>query len=355
MTLGEATPPNKTGTSTSDREQESPEKTDKASKARAALRRLTGSASTGTLGLLLIIVLLFTFLAGDRFFTVFNLRNIAIDTSGLLIIAVGMTFVIIVAGIDLSVGAVLVFSCVVGAKVMIAAEGSPLQLGIGLVATLAAGLFWGVINGVLIAKASLPPLIVTLGTLSMALGLAYVISGGFDVRGVPAELNRILGAGSTLGIPNLVLIAAVVAAASWALLSLTKFGRHTFAIGSNIEAARRSGISVDRHLIKIYAMSGLLAGLAGYLNLARFQTTTLAGHSNDILQAITAVTLGGTSLFGGVGTIVGTVIGAFIPAVLRNGLVVLGIQPFWQQVVVGAILIAVVYADHLRRKARQRR
>jgi len=317
--------------------------------------RIFAATSLGTFMLLVLIVILFALLAGDRFFTTFNLRNIAIDTSGLLLISVGMTFVIIVAGIDLSVGAVLVFSAVIGAKAMIAAEGSPLQLWIGLAATVLAGLAWGIVNGILIAKASLPPLIVTLGTLSIALGLSYVISGGFDVRGVPPELNATLGTGSVLGIPNLVLVSAIVAAVAWVLLTQTRFGRHTFAIGSNLEAARRAGIAVERHLITVYAMSGLLAGLAGYLNLARFQTTTIAGHSNDILQAITAVTLGGTSLFGGVGTIVGTVIGTFIPAVLRNGLVILGIQPFWQQVVVGAMLIGVVYLDHLRRRARQKR
>jgi ribose transport system permease protein len=133
----------------------------------------------------------------------------------------------------------------------------------------------------------------------------------------------------------------------------TRFGRYTYAIGSNEEAARRAGIAVDRHLIKIYGISGLLAGLAGYLTLARFATTTIAGHTTDNLQAIAAVVIGGTSLFGGIGNIIGTVVGVFIPAVLQNGFVILRVQPFWQQVAVGAVLVLAVYLDQLKRRSRE--
>jgi ribose transport system permease protein len=146
-----------------------------------------------------------------------------------------------------------------------------------------------------------------------------------------------------------VIIAAVVALIGAIVLAQTRFGRYTYAIGSNEEAVRRSGVNVDRHLIKVYALAGMLAGLAGFLSLARFGTTTIGGHSTDNLDAIAAIVIGGTSLFGGVGTIVGTVIGVFIPAVLRNGFVIVGVQPFWQQVAVGAVLIAAVYFDQVRR------
>jgi ribose transport system permease protein len=135
---------------------------------------------------------------------------------------------------------------------------------------------------------------------------------------------------------------------------VTRFGRHTYAIGSNPEAARRVGINVDRHLIKVYALSGLLAGVAGVLSLARFSTTTIASHSTDNLSAIAAVVLGGTSLFGGVGTVAGSVIGVLIPAVLKNGFVIIGVEPFWQSVAVGAVLIIAVYLDQLRRHAQDR-
>ncbi len=133
------------------------------------------------------------------------------------------------------------------------------------------------------------------------------------------------------------------------VLAQTRFGRYTYAIGSNMEGARRSGVNVDRHLIKVYALAGTLSGLAGYMALARFGTTSISGHSTDNLNAIAAVVIGGTSLFGGIGTILGTVFGVFIPVVLQNGFVIVGIQPFWQQVAVGAVLIGAVYLDQLRR------
>jgi ribose transport system permease protein len=133
------------------------------------------------------------------------------------------------------------------------------------------------------------------------------------------------------------------------ILHRTRFGRHTYAIGSSEEAARRVGLKVDRHLIKIYAISGVVAGVAGILSLAQFGTTAIAGQSQTNLNVIAAVVIGGTSLFGGVGTIFGTVVGLFIPAVLQNGFVIVGVQPFWQQVAVGAVLVIAVYVDQLRR------
>ena len=139
------------------------------------------------------------------------------------------------------------------------------------------------------------------------------------------------------------------------VLALTRFGRHTYAIGSNEEAARRAGINVDRHLIKVYALQGILAGLAGFLSLARFSTTTIGGHDTDNLQSIAAVVIGGTSLFGGIGTMLGTVFGVFIPAVLNNGFIIVGVQAFWQEIAVGAVLIGAVYLDQLRRRSQDQR
>ena len=189
----------------------------------------------------------------------------------------------------------------------------------------------------------------------MALGSALLITGGVDQRDVPFRLIDTIGSGRAFGeIPYLVLIAAAVALVFGIILAATRFGRYTYAIGSNEEAVRRSGVNVDAHLIKVYAIGGTLAGLAGFMSLARFGTTTIGGHSTDNLDAIAAVVIGGTSLFGGIGTIVGTVVGVFIPSVLRNGFVIVGVQPFWQQVAVGAVLIVAVYLDQLRR-ARYRR
>jgi ribose transport system permease protein len=322
---------------------------------RGALRRRLTETTTWTFLILLGIVAGFAVLRFEQFATVFNFRNIAVDASGLLIIAVGMTFVIITAGIDLSVGSVLVFSGVIAAKVMLALGGQGWgAIGAGMAAGMAAGLAWGVVNGVLVTKARVPPLIVTLGTLGMALGSALLITGGIDVRGIPLELTTTIGIGRLVGVPYVVIIAAVVTAIGAVTLAMTRFGRYTYAIGSNAEAARRAGINVDRHLIKVYALSGLLAGMAGMVSLARFATTTIGGHSTDNLAAIAAVVLGGTSLFGGIGTVLGTIVGVFIPAILQNGFVILGVQPFWQQVAVGAVLIVAVYIDQLKRRAQER-
>jgi ribose transport system permease protein len=305
---------------------------------------------------LMAIFAVFALLEPDAFFTISNVRNMLIDASILLVVAVGMTFVITTAGIDLSVGSVVVFSSVVSAKLMesIGGEGWGVALaGLGL--ALAAGLGWGIVNGLLVAKARIPPLIVTLGTLGMALGSALLITKGVNVRSVPLVMSVDLGIGRLWGqIPYLVVIALAVTIAAGVALGLTRFGRYTLAIGSNEEAARRAGINVGRHLIKVYAIAGLLAGLAGWLSLARFATTQIAGYDTLNLQAIAAVVIGGTSLFGGIGTIFGTTVGVFIPIVLQNGFVIVRVQPFWQQVAVGGVLIAAVYVDQLRRRARQR-
>jgi ribose transport system permease protein len=319
-------------------------------------RVLTGSSTQ--IGLVLVgLLVAFSVLYPDQFTSADNIRNIATDAAVLLVLSTGMTYVIITSGIDLSVGGVLVFAGVVGAKIMNSVGGNGWGvLLIGLAACLIAGLAWGALNGFLVAVAKIPALIVTLGTLGMSLGAALLITGGVDVRSVPFKLVDDIGTGRFASqIPYLVLIAVAVAVVGGIVLGLTRFGRYTYAIGSNEEAARRAGIGVNLHLIKVYALAGLLSGLAGYLSLARFGTTTVGGHDTDNLNAIAAVVIGGTSLFGGVGTILGTVIGVFIPAVLQNGFVIAGVQPFWQQVAVGAVLIAAVYLDQLRRRALARR
>jgi ribose transport system permease protein len=310
------------------------------------------AGSSTWIGLILVgLIVIFSALRFEEFFAVSNARNIATDAAVLLVLATGLTFVIITAGIDLSVGSVLVFSGVVSAKLMSAIGGDNWGVMIvGLLTALAAGFAWGSLNGVLVAKAKIPPFIVTLGTLGMALGAALLITGGVDEREVPFKLVDTVGSGRLFNqIPYLVLISAGVVVVFGIVLAKTRFGRYTYAIGSNAEGARRAGVDVDRHLVKVYALGGTLAGLAGFMSLARFATTSIGGHATDNLNAIAAIVIGGTSLFGGVGTILGTVFGVFIPAVLQNGFVIVGVQPFWQQVAVGAVLIGAVYLDQLRR------
>jgi ribose transport system permease protein len=320
-------------------------------------QRLVSGSSTW-IGLILVgLIVVFSLLEPDSFVDSANFRNIATDAAVLLVLASGMTYVIITSGIDLSIGGVLVFSGVVAARAMNAAGGNNwgvIILGLGV--ALAAGLAWGIVNGFVVAKGRIPPLIVTLGTLGMSLGAALVITGGVDEREVPFKLVTTIGTGRAFDqIPWLVIIAFAVALVFGVVLASTRFGRYTYAVGSNEEAARRAGIAVDRHLIKVYGLMGTLSGLAGFLSLARFSTTTIGGHDTDNLQAIAAVVIGGTSLFGGIGTMLGTVFGVFIPAVLQNGFIIVGVQVFWQQIAVGAVLIGAVYLDQLRRRSQDQR
>lgn len=325
---------------------------------RADLGRRLRHAATSSPGylsvLLLLLFLVFSALRPDAFPSAINLRNITLDASTLLVMSVGMTYVMIAAGFDLSIGSVLVFAGVVSDLVMTGLktdDGSTIVIGLGV--ALLAGLAWGVLNGLLITQARVPALITTLGTLGAALGVSQLMTNGIDIRSVPLTLIK-FGTSGVLGVRWIVVVAAAVSVAGAIILHLTKFGRHTFLIGSNAEAARRAGINVNRHMLTLYALSGLLAGLAGWLSLARFATTTIEGHSTDALQVITAVVLGGTSLYGGVGTIVGTVIGVFIPSVLQNGFVIINVEPFWQEVAIGVALVAAVFVDQLKRSQRER-
>lgn len=320
--------------------------------ARPPVARVLAHPTTTMLLVLIGIAVFFAARAPSAFPTVDNARNLSADAAILLVLAVGATFVIVTAGIDLSVGSVLVFSSVIGAKAMerYGGEGVDTML-IGLVAALVAGVAWGLLNGMLVAKLKVPPFVVTLGSFGAAYGFALIITNGVDARSVPVRLVD-FGNGRLLGIPEIALVAIVVTIAFGTLLSQTRFGRHTYAIGSNPESARRAGINVDRRLISIYTIAGLLAGLGGFLSLARFGTTTVAGHTTDNLQVITAVVIGGTSLFGGSGAMLGTAVGVFIPIVLANGFIVLGVLPFWQYVAVGAVLVLAVYLDQRRRARR---
>jgi ribose transport system permease protein len=315
--------------------------------------------------LLIALIAIFTTLRPEQFGSGFNLSMLAINAAILLVLSVGQTFVIIAGGIDLSVGTVLVFASIASAQVMLRISGAAggtygtTQGGwgvvfVGLIVVLASGAFWGAINGVLVAAARIPPLIVTLGTFGMALGFAQILTNGTDIRAVPEILVDAIGSGAIAGVPVLVVIAAAVAVVGAVVLHLTRFGVHVFAVGSDKEAARRAGIKVGRKLVAIYVLSGTLAGLAAMMSTARFATTTIGGHAMDNLSTISAVVLGGTSLFGGIGSIAGTVVGVFIPIVLLNGFVILGIPPFWQTVATGAVLILAVWIDQLKRRARER-
>jgi ribose transport system permease protein len=325
--------------------------------------------------ILLIIIAIFALFEGTSFLSLRNFNEIVIDSSQLLVLTVGMTFVIITAGIDLSVGSILILSSVVAAQVMVALSGTPEQIAlfefpnqhvgipVGLAAGVATGLICGLVNGLLITRLQMPPFIVTLGMLGIALGLGQLLSGGTSVPNVPPAVQTDIGlyevvavdvAGQHLRLTPPVIIALVIALVAAIVLNRTRFGRYTYAIGSNAAASRRAGIDVNWHLIKVYGLSGLLSGVAGAMDLLRFGTASVGSHQADNLAAISATVIGGTSLFGGIGTIGGSVVGAFIPTVLRNGLVISRVPPFWQNVAIGAVLILAVYLDQRRRRAEER-
>lgn len=295
------------------------------------------------------LLVIFTLLAGGSFASIANARNISMSASILLLLALGQLFVVITGGIDLSGGAILVFAGVIASKVMNSLGGESLfAIVAGLGCGVLAGAAWGLINGLMVTKARIPALIATLGSMGMAMGLALVITDGIDDR-APLTLATQLGVGRAFGVvPWIVIIAGSVAILMAIILNQTKFGRYTFAIGASTPAAERTGIRVDRHLMMVYGLAGALAGLAGFLALARFGTTTISGHVEDNLKAITAVVLGGASLLGGIGTVTGTVIGALIPVVLLNGFVITGVQAFWQQFAIGLVLVVAVYLDRQR-------
>ncbi len=317
--------------------------------------RIRSRQTTWIFLVLVVIVAFFAIKGGDRFASASNFSLISQNLVVLAVLGVGMTFVIITAGIDLSIGSVMVFSSVISAEVMSsmnAGTGAGLVILAGIGAAVASGAVWGWINGFLIAKGKIPPLIVTLGTLSAALGLAQVITSGNNISIASVTSLTDLGLYQRLlGVPALVFVALIIVIIGAVILHKTRFGRYTFAIGSNEEAARRVGIKVDRHLTLIYLYTGALAGVGAVMYLAQFGTTTIAGATLTNLNVITAVVIGGTSIFGGIGTMFGTVVGLFIPAVLQSGLVIIGVQSFWQSVAVGAVLVAAVYVDQTRRKA----
>lgn len=323
----------------------------------SAIRKLMRVQAFQILLVLVVIFLVFSALAPSIFPAWSNLRLIIQNVSILAVLGIGMTFVIVTSGIDLSIGSVLVFSGVVSALTMraLGGDGWPTAV-VGILVAIACGLAWGTLNGVLIAKAKVPPLIVTLGTLGAALGLSQVLTGGVDVREVPAVLTDNIGYGNVVGttLPLISLISLILIVFFGIVLHKTRFGLYTFAVGSNEEGTRRVGVKVDRQLIMVYMLSGGLAGLAGIMSLSQYGTTAIAGQTQTNLNVIAAVVIGGTSLFGGIGTIFGTIVGLFIPAVLQNGFVIVGVQPFWQQVAVGFVLVLAVYIDQRRRAAAAR-
>lgn len=303
------------------------------------------------MGILIAFAVLYLFLAinpatTESFLTRQNMFNVLRQISTNLYLACGMTMVIILGGIDLSVGSIVALSgCVSAACVVRYGMPIPVALVIGIIL----GAAFGMINGLVICKTTIPPFIVTLATMDVARGLAYVYTGGSPVR-VVTKKWQFIGAGYVGMIPTPVIILVIILIVTAFLMNKTRFGRHIYAVGGNVQAAHFSGISVKKVKFWVYSFSGLMAGISGVVLASRMYSGQPTAGNGAEMDAIAAVVVGGTSMSGGSGKIGGTIIGALIIGFLNNGLNLLNVNSFWQYVVKGLVILLAVFVDFLRNK-----
>lgn len=296
----------------------------------------------GTLIILLSLILIVSLLS-PYFFTVDNLMQVVVQSSIFMLIGMAELFAILTAGIDLSVGSIIALTGAVMAKMMAAGWGilpSVLVGGIGL------GALLGSINGTLIAVTELPPFIITLGGLTVYRGITLVITEGRPIYNYPYEFN-IIFAGQWKGIPSPILVVVIAGVITHVFLKYTKTGRNIYAIGGNVKAAWLSGVRVKTHLIVAYTMSGLLSGVAALIMVARVAAAEPLAGTGYELFAIASTVIGGTSFFGGIGNVPGTIIGALVIGVINNALNILNVQTYYQQIVSGLVIIGTVYANKI--------
>ena len=319
-------------------------------------RFFSNAGQTSSLALVLVLLFIFFSVTTDAFLTGPNLINVMRQASFTGIAAVGATMVLLIGGIDLSVGSLLAFTGVIAAKVIIEAGYPPV---VGLLAGLAAGLLWGMVNGLVVTKLRIPALITTLGTLTIIRGIGFTLTGGLPVFGFPKESFlgfeegvQAIGKGYVLGIPVPVIIMVIVFILGYIFLYRTYFGRYIYAIGGNLETARLSGIKVQRMQLMVYSLAGLLTGIAGMIVMGRVNSGQPSLGVGFELEVITAVVLGGVSIAGGAGSLLGVILGVFIMGVLSNGLIILNVTEYDQMVVRGLVLLIAVGVDQLRIRAR---
>lgn len=291
-------------------------------------------------------------LSNEFFLTPGNISNVLLQTSINGILAIGMTFVILTRGIDLSVGSVVALAGMVSASFVTSSAtagiaGAPYPMVVALAAGILVGVACGALVGFIVSRFSVPAFVATLGMLSAARGATLIYGGGKPVPGLSPEF-RWIGTGNILGIPMPVILLALVFGVSWWVLTRTRFGRYIYAVGGNPHAAKTSGLNVTRIRFMVYVISGTLSGLAGMILSARTGSALPQAGIAYELDAIAAVVIGGTSLSGGVGRVTGTLIGALIIGVMNNGLDLMGIQSYYQQVLKGALIVGAVMLDQKR-------
>ncbi len=311
-----------------------------------------------------LLILLFGLLSTDHLFlSLASFQNLGFNAAQIVLLAVAATFELAAAQIDISLGAILVLSSIVGGDVIQHLGGTSAQiqagsyphlalaLTLGVAACVATGAAFGLANGLIVTRLRVNSFIATLGTTGIGLGIAFIITNGADLAYQPTWLQDNLGARNVVDVPMPALLVGLLVLLLWAVLRFTRFGLHTLAVGSSLTSAERAGVRVDRHIVKVYVLAGALCGLASLLDLSRFATTNVAGHTNDALAAVAGAVIGGTSLFGGRASVMGSVFGALLAVILQSGLIAVGLTPFYQQVAVGVVLITAVYADRRRQGA----
>ena len=278
-----------------------------------------------------------------HFLTPTNLLNVVRQSSIIGVMAVGVTFVILSGGIDLSVGSVMAVSGMIAAGTMQNGGG----IFVGIVVALGVGIAAGLVNGLLVTKGGITPFVVTLGMMSIARGATLIYSNGYPISGF-SETFRFIGGGEILGIPFPVIIFFLVVLTGWAVLTQTRLGRYTYAIGGNEETVKLSGINSDFFKTMVYVISGATAAISALILTSRLNSAGPTAGLTYELTVIAAVVIGGTSLSGGRGSVWGSLIGALLIAVINNGMNLLGISPYFQELVRGVIIILAVYVDRLR-------
>jgi len=293
----------------------------------------------------LIVLFVALAIASPHFLTQTNLSSVVRQTAVINIMSLGMTVIIIAGGIDLSVGAILAMGGVLGTMAMEKGASIPAGIAIGILT----GFAWGTFNGLLTTRLKIAPFIVTLGTLGIIRGLTLIITNGLPVHRIPQPFS-FLGEGNVLGVPFVLWLLLICAVVTHVILEHTRLGRYAFAIGSNPAAAVYAGVPVALYATSVYAYSGMLTGLAGMIEASRLMTGQPTAGQGYELQAIAAVIIGGGSFYGGEGSVIGTLVGAFIMGLLSNGSDLLGVSPYLQQAIIGAVIILAVAVDELRKR-----
>jgi len=300
----------------------------------------------------LILLIVIISIVNPVFLDIDNLLNIARQISFVFIIGIAMTFVLIGAGLDLSVGSVLALAgvlCGIVLRALMLSMPMWLAIGIAILVGIVLGMLTGIFNGLIITRYKIPSLIVTLGMMYIARGIVQVLTRGVPVYPFPDEFNN-LGQGYLLGVPNVVYVAVVLGIIAHIALTQTSWGRAVFAVGGNMETARLSGINVVRVLTSAYVLCGIAAAVSGVLTTARLASALANAGTGMELQVIAACIIGGTSMFGGSGSILGTLIGAAFMSIIANGMVLMKISVYYQSIVIGVIIILAVGIDQFRRR-----